>query len=194
MRYRVHLAVRYGSAQEFVREYAENLSAGGLFIPDAHNLNPRQEVTVELSLPGFGAFKLRCEAAHILDPATAARFDRRPGAGLAIRRAPANFTEALQAYLVRLGSRADAIVLACDERCGSVVAEAGYQVQPCPEPGGLAEVYARTDGNVIALLAPSTRAADYRAACANLGAGDIVVTMDYPGEIDRVLERLDREL
>ena len=83
-RHRVHFQVRYGNAEEFLIEYVENLSVGGLFIRGAFNLEPLSEITVELDLPGYKTFSLRARVAHILTPDAARSANRPAGAGVEI--------------------------------------------------------------------------------------------------------------
>jgi Tfp pilus assembly protein PilZ len=193
-RYRVHLQVRYGVAKDFVVEYAENLSKGGLFIAGAQALAPLQEVTVEIELPGYGRFRVVGEIAHVMDAETAERFGRTAGAGLAITKAPEGFDEALGSYLHRLGSRADHLVLVGDEAYGPPLRDAGYQVEPAPAPEAVAALIARSDIGVIGLVVPRAAVERYAAAAAAAGAGDIVIGVDEPPAMEKVLLRLDAEL
>lgn len=186
--------MRYAAASEFVREYAENISRGGLFIPDAHHLTPLTDVEVEIDLPGQGRYTVKGVVAHVLDADLAARCRRRPGAGIEIRKAPKGFREALDEYLVKLGSRRDFCVLVGDPACAKAVADAGYDVAAAPPPEDLARAFVEADHRIIACVVPRARSLAYRQAAAALGAGDIVVDMDSPAELDRVLERLDAEL
>jgi len=57
-RYRVHIGVKYGIAEQFVADYAENLSIGGLFIEGAHNLQLYERVEFEIDLPGLGHWRV----------------------------------------------------------------------------------------------------------------------------------------
>src|SRR5688572_20977235 len=105
-RYAVNLVVRFDSAREFVTEYAENLSHGGLFIrTSSGRLKALDEVGVELTLPGLGTYKVGVRVAHVLTPDQAARYGAAPGAGCEILSRPPGFAEAIQEYLRRLGRR-----------------------------------------------------------------------------------------
>jgi uncharacterized protein (TIGR02266 family) len=194
-RQRVHLQVRYATAEEFVVEYAENLCQGGLFIAGAHNLAPLSEVTVEISLPGAGSFQVRGEVAHVLVPAVAERHGRRPGAGIAIRHAPKGFREALASYLLRLGRRADVLVW-CYERGSALDLErAGYRVDGVPAPENVATTFVRSEAPVMAIVVPRARELVYRQALVAAGGSeDMVVAMDDPAELDAVLAALDQLL
>lgn len=194
-RHRVHLQVRYAVAQDFVIEYAENLSQGGVFVAGAHNLEPLSEVTLEISLPGAGTFQVTAEVAHVLTAEAAARVSRRPGAGLAIRRGPKGFREALESYLVRLGRRTEYLVWCGDSACARALAGAGYQVEPAPPPEDLAGAYVRTERSVLAVVVPRARQLVYQQASAAAGGGtDLIVVMDSVDELDTVIAALDQQL
>ena len=193
-RYRVHLSVRFARAREFVVEYAENLSQGGLFVKGAGSLEPLQEVDVELDLPGAGSYTVRAEVAHLIDAETAAKLGRSAGAGLAITHSPDGFEEALRGYLQRLGRRADMMVMVLDETFGLLLAAAGFQVATAPGPSELAAAMVRSEVPIIGLVVSSQRAPEYEQAAAKAGAGDVVVVMDSTDEFEGVLKRLDDEL
>ncbi len=188
------MTVRYTTAVEFVREYAENLSNSGLFIKGAHDLEPLTQLTVEVTLPGAGSFMLKCEVAHVMTPELAARFGRSPGAGMAILKAPDGFDDALVSYLHRLGRRADHRVLVIDDTIAKALSEAGYKVGSAPSAAGLAEVMVHSDEPVIAVIVPRDSEKLYSAAARALGAGDVVIGMDHEAELDTVLTELDKRL
>ncbi len=160
-RFRVHLAVRFASADDFVQEYAENLSIGGLFITGATNLQLMQEVTTDIDLPGAGNFTVRARVAHLISPELAAASGKRAGVGLEIIQEPIGFSEALAGYLQRLGQRKDNRILSDDDLMLGAFAAAGYQTGVCPEPGKVAPALANSDQRVIALVVSSERIADY---------------------------------
>jgi hypothetical protein len=101
----VHLSVRYEVAAEFRREYADNLSRGGLFIRGGSGLARRREVDVAIELPGLGEFHVQAEVMHVIGADEAAELGRTAGAGLSIAHAPDGFQAALAQYLERLGRR-----------------------------------------------------------------------------------------
>lgn len=193
-RYRVHLSVKFVRAKEFVVEYAENLSRGGLFVKGAHGLELLQEVDVEVELPGYGSFNVKAEVAHLINGDQAVEFGRSAGAGLAIKKAPDGFEQALSSYLLRLGRRADAMVMVADETNGLLLAAAGYQVRAVPEPGELVAAIARAPVPVVAVVVPQTSVTEYEHAAAIAGAGDIVISMNSMDEFEAILVRLDNEL
>ena len=191
-RHDVRLEVRYGTAQEFVQEYAENLSHGGMLIRGAIELQPLSEVEVEIELPGLGEFVITAEVAHILTPEVAASCGREAGAGLAIRRAPKGFSEALGRYLHRLGRRADSTVLTTDPGTGEQIAAAGYSVAPAPSPGELPAWIVRAERPVIAVVVAQAEMPEYRRVAAAAGAGEIVHPAD--AGLDTLLRRIDADL
>jgi hypothetical protein len=190
-RHRVHLSVRYVKADRFLRDYAEDLSKGGLFIAGAHHLEPLEEVEIDIDLPGLGTFRVLAETAHVVTPERAEKLGRRPGAGLAITRCDKQFRDALHEYLERLGHRADRRVLVGDQACAVVLGETGYQVAPAPPPAELAAALAASQMPVVGVVVPRAEHAAYAAAAAVVGAGDIVLEMDHVEEIDNVLTLLD---
>jgi Tfp pilus assembly protein PilZ len=186
-RYRVHLSVRYETAADFVREYAENLSKGGLFIRRARGLSRHRDVMVELELPGFGSFQVRAEVVHVISPEMATEHGRAAGAGLAIRETPDGFEDALASYLVRLGRRADSLVLAAAEPAGRRRVGGGVTGAPggAPPLGG-------ADARLVGVVVPGAEVDPYRLAAAD--NAELVVAMDEPREIDEVLVQLDQRL
>lgn len=194
-RYRVHLSVRYEAAADFVREYAENLSKGGLFIRRARGLSRHRDVMVELDLPGFGAFQVRAEVVHVITPEMAAEHGRAAGAGLAIRETPDGFEDALSNYLHRLGRRADSLVLASQEPAARLLVAAGYQVVPVASPEALGDALAAQDhqeARLVGVVVPGAEVDPYRLAAAD--NAELVVAMDEPRQIDEVLVQLDARL
>ena len=188
------LRVKFWQAREFVVEYAENLSNGGMFIKGADHLSPLESVSVEVTLPGFGSFTVKGEVVHVTTPEMATMYGRSAGAGIAITDAPADFKESLRRYLHRLGSRADHVVLVHEERLATLIAHTGYQVAAAPEAGGLAAAIVHSKHPVIGVIVPVIEVARYAAAAAAAGAGNIVIPMTSEHELAVVLERLDAEL
>jgi len=128
-RYDVRLAVRYATASEFVNDYVENLSQGGLFIAGA-KLEMFQITTVHVDLPGAGRWTVTAKAVFILDEATAAKMKRRPGVGLEMIEKPRGFDDALLGYLLRLGRRRDHEVIVGDVPGASYLGDAGFRIVP----------------------------------------------------------------
>ncbi len=191
-RKRVHLRVEFPRAQDFVEQYAENLSSGGVFVRGAEGLSQFEQVTIKLALPGLGAFELQAEVIHVIPRDQAGA--RGPGIGFAIRVAPPGFDDALTGYLVRLGNRANMTVFVDGEPWRELVSDAGYHVAAVPDaPGELASVIAR-ESSVAGVLVPTNEAADYAAALAGAGKDMLVIAVDGSTSVEAVLDRLDGAL
>ncbi len=188
-RHRVHLRVAYRTAREFVEQYAQNLSAGGLFVEGAHPLAVLDVVTVEVELPGHGKFTLTAEVAHVV-PASAKRVG---GAGLQIKDPPAAFTKAIGEYLIRLGKRRSTTVYVGVEPWRQALIDAGYIVAAPPAPRTLAS--AALGGKRVGVVAPDDVAQQYAAAFAFLG-GDpsAIVPVSDKIPVDSVVAWLDDKL
>ncbi len=184
----------FASAKEYVIEYAENLSQGGIFVKGASDLEPLSEVDVDLTLPGYGSFRVTTMVAHVLDAGGAASQGRSAGAGLAIVKRPDGFDEALHAYLMTLGRRADVMVLVASDTFGLLLSAAGYQVRTLPDPDGLVAVLAGTSVPIAGIVVPVTSVSRYESAISRAGGGTPVLVMDSAEEFDDVLVRLDAEL
>lgn len=185
--------MRYEVAADFVREFAENLSRGGMFIRGARGLARRRDVVVELDLPGYGVFEVMAEVAHVVSDAVAAEQGRAAGAGLAIRESPAGFDDALSGYLARLSRRADSIVLAEGE-AARLLQAAGYQVRPIESPERLGAQVDGCDRQLIGVVVPDGRIAEFAAAARGTHAAELLVPMRPERPIDEVLAMLDRRL
>src|SRR5262245_16415864 len=129
-RYGVHLAVRYSNAAEFVTDYIENLSTGGLFIAGANRLPLFTETDVEVELPGQGNWTVRAKSVFLIDDAAAETMGRQAGAGFQITTKPPGFDDALLGYLLRLGRRRDHAVMVGQIPGVELVRDAGYRVIP----------------------------------------------------------------
>jgi len=193
-RYRVFLSVRYEVAADFVREFAENLSRGGMFIRGARGLNRRRDVVVELDLPGYGRFEVQAEVAHVISDEMAREHGRTAGAGLAIRVTPDGFDEALSGYLVRLSRRADSIVLAAEGEAARLLHAAGYQVRSVASPERLGALIDGCELPLIGVVVPGQRMAEFAGAMHGTHAAELLVPMEVEHRIDEVLVCLDRRL
>ena len=192
-RYRVFLSVRYEVAADFVREFAENLSRGGMFIRGARGLARRRDVVVELDLPGYGVFEVMAEVAHVVTDEVAAAQGRTAGAGLAIRESPDGFDGALSGYLARLSRRADSIVLAEGE-AARLLQAAGYQVRPVESPERLGAQVDGFDRPLVGVVVPDGRMAEFAEAARGTHAAELLVAMQPERRIDEVLTMLDSRL
>ncbi len=193
-RYRVFLSVRYEVAADFVREFAENLSHGGMFIRGARGLARRRDVEVEIDLPAYGRYEVRAEVAHVIGEEQARRHGRSAGAGLSIVESPDGFDEALSGYLARLSRRADSIVLAADEDVARVLRAAGYQVRALSSPEALDALVAGCELPLVGVVVPDARLEEFSAAAAGTAAAELLVPVASQRRIDDVLVRLDRRL
>lgn len=191
-RYRVHLEVRYARASEFVREYAENISCGGLFIKGARGLQPFDEVSVDVTLPAVGSCRVEARVVHLITEEIARHHGREAGAGLQITRFPDGAEQELLRYLERLGRRSDVCVLLERSQLARLLAGAGFGVVELTAPAAVAEAVAAAPAPVIAVAVPSARAAAYREAA--VAAGVPVVELGDDGDLERVLVELDRLL
>lgn len=190
-RYAVRFQVRFKSAVDFVSEYAENLSAGGLFVRGAHRLEPHSEAEVEITLPGYGTHTVRGKVAHVVSPELAEQSGRRPGAGLEILEAPDGFGELLGEYLRRLGRRRDVAVLVEDGQPFELLEAAGYRAGSLPPPNELVVAMARSEYPVLAVVVTRAREEQFRPAAEAAGVGDLVHLLDHEEELDDLLGRLD---
>lgn len=193
-RYRVFLSVRYEVAADFVREFADNLSHGGMFIRGARGLARRRDVEVEIELPAYGRYDVRAEVAHVIGEEQARAHGRSAGAGLSIVETPDGFDEALSGYLARLSRRADSIVLAADDDAARHLRDAGYQVRALSSPEGLDALVAGCELPLVGVVVPDARLEEFRAAVAGTAAADLLVPVAAQRRIDDVLVRLDRRL
>ncbi|HWM84710.1 MAG TPA: PilZ domain-containing protein [Kofleriaceae bacterium] len=193
-RYRVFLSVRYEVAADFVREFAEDLSRGGMFIRGGRGLLRHRDVMVEIDLPGYGIYQVRAEVAHVISAEVALQQGRTAGAGLSILEAPEGFDEALAGYLVRLSRRAGSIVLATEDEAAGLLVAAGYQVRALASPDQLDGVLASCELPLAGVVVPSAQLAAYAAAASGTSAAELLVPMEPARRIDELLVLLDRRL
>ncbi len=191
-RFRVHVEVRFQNALDFVVEYAENLSRGGVFVAGAQGLAPRAEVSCDLALPGLGRFTVLAEVAHVLSAEAAAKLGRSPGAGLQITRSPPGFQDAMSTYLKRLGRRRDTVVMTSDLTCGRFLSSAGFLVRPLPAPEVLMAALIASAEPVAALLVPPGRWSEYHGL--HMVTPDLVVPVPEELDPDKLLDVLDARL
>ena len=193
-RYPVHFTVRFATAVDFVTEYADNLSAGGLFVRGAHTLEPLSEIEVELDLPGYGQFRVRGRVAHIVGPEVAARAGRRPGAGVELVEPGPELTEALSEYLRRLGRRRDVAVVVEPGAAIELLGAAGFRTIPLPPADELVSTLARSEHPVLAVIVSRAREPEVRRAAEEAGVADLVQLLDHEEEVDELLAVLDQLL
>ena len=182
-RLRVHIRVSYKRGDKLVERFAENLSAGGVFIPGAEALAQREVIAVEIDLPKHGMFRVNAEVVHVT----------KAGAGLQLKAPPAVFATALAAYLKRLEQRTDSKVFVDVDPWRRLLSEAGYRVLPLPPPHEMVGVIG--DAKAIGLLAPDDIAEAYKSALAFLGEdGSLVIAINDKLPIEPVLAWLDDKL
>lgn len=191
-RYEVKLRVRYTNAQQFVQDYVENLSAGGLFIAGAQDVELLSESDVELQLPGQGEWRVRARAVYRLDADAAQKAGRRAGVGYQIIESPAGFQDALLGYLLRLGRRRDHSVMAGGIDGEQLLTESGYRVVPLPSADGFARrIAATSDTILLAIVVSPTVAEVYRAAAQAAGVEDRLHVVANADQIVELIARLD---
>lgn len=194
-RYHVNLAVKFTSAQEFVAEYAENISSNGLFLRGADTLKPLQELGVTLELPGLGAFAIGVRVAHIMPPEMAARFGKPGGgAGVEIVHRPAGFDAAMTEYLRRLGARHDHAVFCHDDEPLSYFGRMGYQAQPLPGFGEFVGALAKCKQTVVAVVVPRAAERLFRTMLARIGSEELLSVAETEAELDALLSEIDQRL
>jgi Tfp pilus assembly protein PilZ len=186
--------VRYSTAREFVQEYAQNLSSGGLFVRDAADLQALQQVDVRVELPGFGEFDVTAEVVHIVTPEQAKQYQIDAGAGLAIVKAPPGFDNNLKAYLWRLGRRKDFIIMISDEPTGILLGATGYRVKRVPVPDELRDAVEQAGKPVVGILVPSNHFNMYLKALQGSDEARLLYAIDQFENIDLMLASMDEEL
>jgi uncharacterized protein (TIGR02266 family) len=92
-RYPARFAVRFATVQDFVLEYAANISAGGVFIETADPPPLKTVVRVEMELPGAGPVATRGLVVHRVTKEDAERRATLPGAGVQFLDADDHFRE-----------------------------------------------------------------------------------------------------
>lgn len=189
-RYGVHLAVRYTNAEQFVNDYVENLSVGGLFIAGANQVPLFTETDVHIELPGQGSWTVRAKSVFIIDAAAAQASGRKAGAGMEIIDKPPGFDDALLGYLLRLGQRRDHSIMVGDVPGVRFVTDAGYRVVPIEAPDEAARVVQDETIKVVAVLVPPDDAPFYRSVLGER-ANDLVYPVAREDEILDILARID---
>lgn len=188
-RYGVHLAVRYSNAEQFVTDYVENLSIGGLFIAGAHQLQLLTETDVNIELPGQGSWNVRAKSVFIIDDNAAKASGRTAGAGMEIISKPPGFDDALLGYLLRLGQRRDHSIMVGDIPGIRVITDAGYRVVPLEGPAEAANLVRDTLVKLVAVLVPTDQVDHY---VTRMGAhGSLVIGVRDETDMPDVLARID---
>jgi hypothetical protein len=189
-RYQVHLAVTYASAAEFVRDYIDNLSIGGLFIAGTREFELLKEQEVTIDLPGQGIWRVLARPVFILTEEAARRAGKSPGAGMEITVKPAGFDDAMFGYLLRLGRRREVAVMVGDVPGADRIAISGYQVLPLPSLDTIVSAIANAPVPIIAVVVPSSLFVEYGELIRRT-AGEIVFPMASAGHLGDVLAKID---
>lgn len=177
-RFGVRLLVSYAKAEEFVSDYVENLSAGGLFLAGAHDLPLNAETDVKVDLPGQGSWTVRARVTFLIDEAAALFAGRRPGAGMEVIEKPAGYDDALLGYLLRLGRRREHAVMVAPDNIGAqLIADAGYRVIPLDAE----------DPQLLAVVVAPTQLDEYR----QKHGESIVFAVSGVEEMHDILARID---
>ncbi len=187
-RWRVHLTVRYERAADFVTEYAENLSYGGVFVRDADKLEPLSELTLAIDLPGVETYHVTAKVAHVLTAEMAAAAGCNPGAGLELVNTPPGFSDALSDYLLRLGRRREMGVLVDSELCCRALADSGYNAMQLPPADQLASSIASSKVPIVALVVERGRLAEFS------NVTNSVIEYAGPDDLDEIIRKLDERL
>lgn len=187
-RFRVHLSVRFEMAAEFVTQYAENLSFGGLFVRGAHSLEPLEVVPVQLDLPGYGQFKLSARVAFILGEDVADATGRTAGAGLELVDRPMGFENALEEYLVCLGKRREHAVYTDSAMIRAALEGAGYRARTLPAPDALVQEIARSNLRVVGIVIDEQNVPRFDHIPAAI---ELFRVYTKPDDFDRILCELD---
>lgn len=190
-RFGVRLLVRYAKAEEFVSDYIENLSAGGLFIANAHNLPLFTETEVAVELPGQGSWTVRARVVFLIDDAAAKSAGRRPGAGMEVITKPAGYDDALLGYLLRLGRRRDHQVMIAEGLIGAeLFADAGYRVTPLESEDEVAMALVDETAKIVAVVVPPSMFDRYRDRL-GMKAKEILFAASSSEEVADILARVD---
>jgi Tfp pilus assembly protein PilZ len=188
----VHLVVRYPGAAEFVADYVENLSEGGLFVAGAHELPLGHVADVEIMLPGEQTWTVRARVMFILPPDKAQEAGRNAGAGMELVEKPPGFDDALLGYLVRLGRRRERLVMVSEGVLGGKAIErSGYRVTPLVDPASIAKLAEETP-DLIALVVPAVELEMYRSILINTPQiAECIFGVAKAGDIPDIIATLD---
>ena len=190
-RYATRLVVRYNKAAEFVVQYTENLSIGGVFVAGARDIELLQEIDVEIELPGQPTWRVRAKAVFVVDEATAATQGRVAGVGMEITRKPPGFEDALLGYLLRLGRRRDFAVMVGGVPGADRIADAGYRTLPLEDVSTFVNALVNASVPIIGVVVPPSSFAVYEALARTNGAGDIVFVASSVDDVVDIVARID---
>jgi type IV pilus assembly protein PilZ len=106
-RYPTRFAVRFGTVDEFEREYATNISAGGLFIRTEAPPAMNAVIDVVLDLPGGEPVEAKALVVHRVSAEDAARLGVEPGAGVQFVEGDDQFRERIDEFVAELAGAQD---------------------------------------------------------------------------------------
>jgi uncharacterized protein (TIGR02266 family) len=98
-RVNARFAVRFATVQDFVLEYAANISAGGVFVQTDDPPQLETVVKVEMELPGSGPVQARGRVVHRVSKEEAAQRGTTPGMGVQFVDASDEFREKIDAAI-----------------------------------------------------------------------------------------------
>ena len=101
-RYAARFAVRFGTVDEFKREYATNISAGGLFIRTEAPPEMSSVIDVVLELPGGDPVEGKALVVHRVSAEDAVRLEVEPGAGVQFVEGDDKFRERIDRFVAEL--------------------------------------------------------------------------------------------
>jgi len=104
-RYAARFAVRFGSVDEFRREYATNISAGGLFIRTEEPPAMDAVVDVVLELPGGDPIQGKALVVHRVTPEEARGRQVDPGIGVQFVHGDDRFRERIDRFVASLSGQ-----------------------------------------------------------------------------------------
>jgi uncharacterized protein (TIGR02266 family) len=105
-RYAARFAVRFGTVDDFRREYATNISAGGIFIRTEKPPAMDTVVDVALELPGGGPVEGKAVVVHRVTPEEAAQRGAEPGIGVQFVHGDDRFRERIDQFVASLSAKA----------------------------------------------------------------------------------------
>ena len=104
-RFHTQFTVRFRTAREFVREHAENISRGGVFIQTASPPQVDEVITVQLELPDGGP--VATSSGLVMHTVTVAEAEQNgliPGIGVQFLDADDQFRERIDRYIQQLSA------------------------------------------------------------------------------------------
>jgi Tfp pilus assembly protein PilZ len=192
-RFKARVRVHFESAADFVVQYAENLSAGGIFVPGVTSYELLSEIAVVIDLPGAEASEVRARVAHVLTEEMAVKYKRPAGTGLEIIESPESFQKALRGFLELLGRRRDSLVLASEEDVHRYLDLSGYRVG-MTDLSSVVEDYASGD-RVIAVVVPQLVRPEFEEQLSTFpGSAAKLIGLTGAVATSGLLQELDRRL